>query len=151
MIADVLQGIVDAIHGLYEDIEIHTGQLKQGFNTPCFFIKLITSNTTHELGNRYHDDMTFQISYFPGGGPDYKDMYRKLQPLMMALQRIRPRDAADQKKRYNEIYGRDWENTVDDDVLHIIGTYTIFYYLPLEKVPAMETLTQTQRTTKEDL
>lgn len=150
MTADVLQGIVDAIHNTFGDVEIYTGQLKQGFKEPCFFIELIEGTTTHDLGNRYHDDLTFQISYFPQPGPSYKDMYRTMQPLTLALGTITPRDAGDPSKSYNGIHGHDFDSLIDDDVLHVNVSYTIFYYLPLEKVPAMETLTQTQRTTKED-
>lgn len=54
MTADVLQGIVDAIHATFGDVGIYTGQLKQGFKEPCFFIELIEGTTTHDLGNRYH-------------------------------------------------------------------------------------------------
>lgn len=146
MISDLLQGIVDSVFNLYGGkVPIYITQLKQDFTAPCFFIEFVDSTPVQDLNNRYHSDITFQVSYYPeedeSGSPDYLDVSKQIMPLEMALHEITLRDGS-------LIRSKETQSTINDNVLHVSVTYEIHYYVPPVKAPLMQTLKQNQ-TTKE--
>lgn len=141
---DITQGIVDAIWHLYDgQVPIYTEQQKQGFQSPCFFVELINSSIEREMGNRFLETATFQVSYFPelteGDSPDYIDMQKQIRPLTLALEVI---PVAGTKG----IRGDDIETVINDDVLHITVSYSRFVYLAGDREAYMGTLELHQRT-----
>lgn len=156
MTNDVIDAIAKAIKTQWEEnCDIYINQLRQGFNTPCFFIELIEAHTEAGLsfdsrgrGGRYHDELTFQISYFPGNAPgdggDVRKMYNIIPKMGLLLELLTLADGT-------KIRGRDISNTIDDDVLHATVIYDVFYYRVCDNAPYMETLKQTQTTTKTEV
>ncbi len=154
MTNDVIDAIAKAIKDQWEEeCDIYINQLRQGFETPCFFIELIEAHTEAGLsfesrgrGTRYHDELTFQVSYFPGNAPgdggNYRAMYDIIPKMGILLELLTLANGT-------KIRGRDISNAISDDVMHTTVTYDIFYYRICENAPKMQTLTQTQTTTKE--
>lgn len=155
MTNDVIDAIAKAIKTQWEEAcNVYINQLRQGFKTPCFFIELIEAHTEPGLsfesrgrGGRYRDELTFQISYFagdaPGDGGNVRAMYEVIPKMGLLLEVLTLANGT-------KIRGRDISNAVSDDVLHTTVTYDIFYYRVCENAPYMETLTQTQTTTKQN-
>lgn len=143
MISDLLQGIVDSVFNLYGGkVPIYITQLKQDFTSPCFFIEFVDSVPVQDLNNRYHSDVTFQVSYYPedneSGSPDYLDVSKQIMPLEMALHEIALRNGS-------LVRSKETQSTINDNVLHVSVTYEIYYYVPPVKAPLMETLKQNQK------
>ena len=141
---DIAQGIVDALHTVSNGtIPIYTTMQRQKFKEPCFFVEMIDSQMEHELGNRYLESATFQISYFTGmtagDSPDYADMQGSIRPISLALEVISTREG-------DSLREHDITAAIDDDILHINVTYNRFIYLEGDKESYMETLALTQHT-----
>ena len=156
MTNEIVNAIAKGIKSAWGDgcPPIYVTQLRQGFSAPCFFIELIETHTEAGLagelrgkGARYHDEVSFQIHYFPetneGDGGNVRAMYDVIPYLGMAVEVITLADGS-------KVRGRDISHVIDDDVLHTSVIYDVFYYRVCETAPYMETLTQTQTTAKED-
>lgn len=63
-INDIRIAIQQALDNAYPNIEIYSENIKQGFEVPCFFVKLISSNQDKQLNNRYKQSLLFDIHYF---------------------------------------------------------------------------------------
>lgn len=69
MVNRIITGISQKIDSEFnlssEDYAIHTENLEQGLNEPCFFIFSLKPSSTQIVGNRYKRDYPFDIHYFP--------------------------------------------------------------------------------------
>lgn len=63
-INDIRIAIQQALDNAYPNIEIYSENIKQGFEVPCFFVKLISSNQDKQLNNRYKQSLLFDVHYF---------------------------------------------------------------------------------------
>lgn len=61
----IITAIAKKIHSIFGDsYNIETDEVKQGYNTPCFFIKLYNNERKHYRGNRYKINLNFRILGF---------------------------------------------------------------------------------------
>ena len=63
-INDIRIAIQQALDNDYPNIEIYSESIEQGFEVPCFFVKLISSNQDKQLNNRYKQSLLFDVHYF---------------------------------------------------------------------------------------
>ncbi|MEW8955606.1 DUF6838 family protein [Clostridium sp.] len=63
-INDLRIGINQALDKALSNINIYGEEIKQGFEEPCFFIKVLSSAHDKELNTRYKKNVSFNIHYF---------------------------------------------------------------------------------------
>ncbi|MDU1348272.1 DUF6838 family protein [uncultured Clostridium sp.] len=63
-INDLRIGINHALDKEFPNINIYGEEIKQGFEEPCFFIKILSSAQDKELSRRYNKNVYFDIHYF---------------------------------------------------------------------------------------
>lgn len=64
-IKSILDAITIELNKLFGDsYNIETGEVKQGFETPCFFVKCINGNDKYYRGKRYQRNLNFNIIGF---------------------------------------------------------------------------------------
>ena len=61
---DIMHAVYDKIKSIYPDYEVYLDDTKRNFETPCFFLKLITIRT-QEKERICYNDCTQYISYIP--------------------------------------------------------------------------------------
>lgn len=138
MLNDILIAINNKIFDAFDsDYEIHNNELKQDFKEPCFFVLNITGSNDHVINNRYRRINTFDIHYFPKSKTAAtQEMNNVAEILIEQLEYI--------SVAGNLTRGSNMHYEPEDNVLHFFVDYDVFMIKPLEKVPLMETLTQTQ-------
>lgn len=57
-------GISQTLEKSFQNIIIRTEKIKQGFQGPCFFIKVLTANQDKELNTKYKKHILYDIHYF---------------------------------------------------------------------------------------
>ena len=64
-IKSILDAITIELNKLFGDsYNIEAGEVKQGFETPCFFVKCINGNDKYYRGKRYQRNLNFNIIGF---------------------------------------------------------------------------------------
>lgn len=64
-ISIIINAISQKINEIFgDDYNIEDGEVKQGFEAPCFFIHLFNGNQKHYRQNRYKSELSFQIVAF---------------------------------------------------------------------------------------
>lgn len=63
-INDLKIGINQVLDKEFPGIAIHGEEIEQGFEKPCFFIKVLNSSLDKELNRRYKRNISFNIHYF---------------------------------------------------------------------------------------
>lgn len=59
---DIIDAVSIKLNELFEDeYEIYTNSVKQGLETPCFFIKTLPSSKKKLIGNRYENELNIVI------------------------------------------------------------------------------------------
>lgn len=130
----IRDGVILALSNLFPDMDIYGEEIKQGFEAPCFFVKLLTTAQDRELNKRYKRFYAFDIHFFPRG-PDYnreahgmaEKLYDKLRSLNIdgALYR-----------------GTSMTHEVVDRTLHFFVDLN-FHVLTIKPIdPKMKTLTE---------
>lgn len=72
----------------FPNINIYDKDLKQGFDKPCFFIKVLSSSQIKEINRRYKKSISFDINYFRDEGNvnlDYAYIVDKLYEIFHYL------------------------------------------------------------------
>lgn len=64
-INDIRTAVFHQLAERFPDIKRYGEEIRQGFEEPCFFVKLLTAGQTQELGARYMRTHSFDIHYFP--------------------------------------------------------------------------------------
>lgn len=117
----------------YPGIEIYSEKIEQGFNEPCFFIKVINSSQDKQLNNRYKRTLFFDIHYFSDKEDDLnKDCLDIANNLYITLE-------------YAEIEGHKYRalkmnHKVVDGVLHFMlqFNYNILKVIEQNKMKELE-------------
>lgn len=61
---DIREELISVIKQAFPQAEV-TGENKaQGFQTPCFFVQLISTERDREVGRRYREHQSYVIQYF---------------------------------------------------------------------------------------
>lgn len=141
MTTDIIKGVAARIYDIMgSGARIYTGEVPEGYSPPCYFIEVLNATTEHMVGRRYMETTNLQVSYFAperaDGTTDHMDLEEKGERLRTALEYIQ---AAGNLTR-----GTDISSAEGDGAVHVSVTYAVHTLVPADKIPYMETLTQTQ-------
>ncbi|WP_055667253.1 phage tail terminator family protein [Desnuesiella massiliensis] len=118
----------------FPNTSVYDEGTEQGFNKPCFFVKVLNSSQSKELSSKYTRSLTFDISYFSNKesiNSDFNDTGDKLYEVLEYL----PID--------NSLYRTTAMNyKVVEDVLHFTLQYSYHFIKKAETSELMNKLTQ---------
>ncbi|APC79747.1 hypothetical protein NPD2_226 [Clostridium botulinum] len=118
----------------FPNINIYGEEIKQGFEEPCFFIKVLSSGQDKEINVRYKKNISFNIHYFSDKGDlndDCNDMADKLYEVLEYV------------KVNNSLYrSNEMTHEVIDGVLHFMLQFNYHVLKEIEKAPKMNKLKQ---------
>lgn len=78
-------GINNILDEEFSNINIYNESIQQGFEEPCFFVKVLSSGQNKELNVRYNKNILFDIHYFSDKedvNSDCNDMADKLYEVL---------------------------------------------------------------------
>lgn len=113
----------------YPEYRIYGEEIAQGFQAPCFFIKLFPVDQTKIIGRRYSRQHLFDIHYFPASDYMNDEMHDMAEKLYEILEYISD----------PPIRGTKMKHEVHHDVLHFFAEYNFDVYKPKEEIK-MQTL-----------
>ena len=116
----------------FPNADIHTENIKQGFQEPCFFIKVLTSNLDREVGRRYKKHMYLDIHYFSDSEEVNRDCENIASRLNELLDYINVRGSL--------LRSRNKHHEIVDGVLHFFLEFNYFMMKEKDIVPIMKTL-----------
>jgi len=134
-INDVRNAVHAALDAAFPNIPVLGEEIKQGLTPPCFFVRLLDSGHTQELGRRFIRYHPFDVHYF---APERSnaDMYDMAEQLTAALQQItvagRP------------VRGTGMRFEIIDEVLHFFVNYDFHVWASKPDDPAMAALDVTE-------
>ena len=131
-INDLRIGINHALDKEFPNINIYGEEIKQGFEEPCFFIKILSSAQGKELNTRYSKNISFDVHYFSdkeSSNNDCNDMTDSLYEILEYAQ------------VGNSLYrATAMTHEVIDGVLHFFLQFNYKVIREVEKTPKMQTL-----------
>ncbi len=132
MVNDIISSIILKLDTLFgEDSVIHRESIEQGFKSPCFFVKMLTTSHKLVLNNRYFFRHSFDIHYFPGDGKKNAEMYLAGDKLYNLEYISNGNDL---------IRGTGMRYEIIDDVLHFFVQYNYYAYLSKEEAEKMQSI-----------
>jgi len=141
MLNGIIDGICESLHTAFGDgYTIYTESVKQGFNTPCFFVQLISPANAQLLGIRWIRQSSFCVQYFPESDNEPKtESNMVLGLLFCALEYIKVGD--------DMVRGTRMRGEFIDGVLSFFVNYNMIVRKTEEQAP-METLQIKENKTK---
>lgn len=74
MVNRFLNAITEALHAEFGDgYDIHTEDVPQGLDPPCFIVTMITPNRTKQTHVTYRQSVLFTVQYFPEDEENYRN------------------------------------------------------------------------------
>ncbi len=101
-------------------------EIAQGFQAPCFFIKLFPVQQTQIMGRRYSRQHTFNVHYFPSTDYTNEEMHNIAEQLYEILEYI--------SSSTIPIRGTKMKHEIHDSVLHFWVEYSFDVYKPIEEI-----------------
>ncbi|MEW9093945.1 MAG: DUF6838 family protein [Clostridiaceae bacterium] len=130
-INDLRIGINQALDKEFPHIAIYSEKIEQGFEEPCFFVKILSSAQGKELTSRYKKNVYFDIHYFSDKEDINSDCLNMADKLYEVLECI----------PINSLYrASNMTHEVIDGVLHFFLQFNYKVIRQVEEVPKMETL-----------
>ncbi|WP_459611998.1 phage tail terminator family protein [Clostridium botulinum] len=133
-INDLRIGINQVLDKEFPNTAIYNEEIEQGFEEPCFFIKVLSSGQDKELNIRYKKNISFDIHYFSDKEDinlDCNDMVDKLYEVLEYV------------KVNNSLYrSSEMTHEVIDGVLHFMLQFNYHVLKEIEKAPKMNKLKQ---------
>lgn len=89
MINDICIGIHQALSSHFPGVNIYKEEMEQGFEKPCFFVKIVKDDISKELHQRYRRNVFFDIRYFSDkvkANEDCHDMANQLYEVLDYIQ-----------------------------------------------------------------
>lgn len=132
-INDVRRAVMVALNRQFPTIKIYGEEIVQGFEAPAFFVKLLSTAQTQELGPRYARMYSFDVHYFPldGQNEDAFDIAEKLYEVLEVIE-------------YNGVQyrGTNMNHEVVDRVLHFFVAYNVHVRRVAPEAPMMQNMEQ---------
>lgn len=89
MTGKIVDGICEGLNRAFGDgYKIYTEQVKQGLQTPCFFVQLISPANTRIMGSRFFRENLFCIQYLPSSKEPKAECTKVQELLFLALEHI---------------------------------------------------------------
>lgn len=133
-IDDLRIGINQILDKEFSNMTIYGEEIKQGFEEPCFFVKVLSSAQGKELNARYKKYAYFDIHYYSDKediNADCLDMADKLY------------EAVEYVTVGNNLYrASNMNHEVIDGVLHFTLQFNYHVLKQIEEAPKMNKLTQ---------
>lgn len=135
MINKLIDAISIKLHQTFGDTnKYYSESIEQGFDEPCFFIKLITSTQNRENKTRYFKGQKFDIHYFPRESDKNNEMFEVIEKLNDALEYVTDIDG-------NIYTGSKINHEIIDGVLHFFVNFDFRVYKIPDAVDKMQDLT----------
>ena len=126
----VRDSVITALDQSFPDIKKYGEEIKQGFEEPCFFVKLFPVSQDQIIGRRYLRNHAFDIHYFAKTNEALHDMADQLYDKMELI------GLDDGLAR-----GTKMRHEIVDCVLHFFVNYNFHVYKESDVVDPMEILT----------
>ena len=124
--------INQALNSEFPNTTICDEDIKQGFEKPCFFIKVLSSTQKKEINRRYRKAIYFDINYFPDEeniNNNFSNMADKLYEVFEYV------------KVNNNLYrASEMEHKVIDGVLHFFFKFNYYVFKEVDREPKMKKL-----------
>jgi hypothetical protein len=133
-INDVKIGINQVLDTEFQDINIYAEEIKQGFEEPCFFVKILNSSQNKELNRRYKKNISFDIHYFSDKEDINSDCNDIADKLYEVLEYIRINSKLYRAVKHN--------HEVIDGVLHFFLEFNYHVFKEIEAPVKMNKLKQ---------
>lgn len=130
----IRSGVIIALSELFPTMEIYGEANREGFEAPCFFVKLLTSAQDQELDRRYRRSYSFDIHFFPAS-PDYNEEAHEMAENL--YDRLRQVNIDGVTYR-----GKGMTHEIVDGVLHFFVDFNFFVYVEKQPEIKMQTLKQ---------
>lgn len=130
----IRRGAILALSELFPEMDIYGEPIREGFESPCFFVKLLTTAQEQELDRRYRRSYTIDIHYFPGS-PDYNEEAHDMAEQLYDKLRLVNIDGATYR-------GTSMTHEVVDGVLHFFVDLNFLVYAQKQPEIKMQTLEQ---------
>ncbi|MBU3193468.1 phage tail terminator family protein [Clostridium algidicarnis] len=127
-------GINQALDKEFPNINIYGEEIKQGFEEPCFFIKVLSSAQDKQLNRRYKKNIYFDIHYFSNKEDTNSDCLDMADRLYEVLEYV---------SMGNSLYrSTGMTHEVVDGALHFMMQFNYHVLKEIEKASKMEKLKQ---------
>ncbi|AFL99520.1 hypothetical protein Desde_1088 [Desulfitobacterium dehalogenans ATCC 51507] len=134
----VRDSVIAALHLYFPGIDIYGEEIRQGFEEPCFFVKLFPVSQEQLLGRRYKRNHSFDIHYFPteaGEGEEQRqneDMHDMAEALYDKMEMVPVTGGL--------IRGVKMRHEIVDGVLHFFVDYNFHVLREAVPDPPMQTM-----------
>lgn len=133
MVNDLITGLSRTLYDNFDGVTIYVDNVEQGFETPSFFVYLVSSFESPLLGNRAKRVCLFDIHYFPKTEKN-EELQGVASKLYVILRQIKLLNG-------DSINGFKLEHEIDDGVLHFFVKYNPIIYYPSVESEAMSNIT----------
>ncbi|ACL19467.1 phage tail terminator family protein [Desulfitobacterium hafniense] len=141
----VRDSVMTILHQHFPGISVYSEEIRQGFDKPCFFVKLFPVSQNQLLGRRYQRNHSFDIGYFPvvvdegegEGNRQNQDMHDVAEQLYEAMELIPVVDESDGLMR-----GTKMGHEIVEGVLHFYVDYNFQVIKEATLEPLMQTMEQ---------
>ncbi|WP_242846649.1 phage tail terminator family protein [Clostridium sp. K25] len=131
-INDLKIGINNILDEEFPNINIYNESIQQGFEEPCFFIKILSSAQDKELNIIYKKNIAFDIHYFSDKEDINSDCNNMADKLYEVLEYV--------KVNENLYRSSNMTHEVIDGVLHFMLQFNYHVLKEIEKAPKMNKL-----------
>lgn len=130
----IRDGVILALSLLFPDMDIYGEKIPEGFEAPCFFVKLLTAGQDKEIDRRYKRSYAFDIHFFPKGHDYNREGHEMAERLYDALRMVSIDGA---------LYrGTGMNHEIVDDTLHFLVDFNIRVAEQKQENPKMKILKQ---------
>lgn len=133
MLNTIVEAIAIKLDADFAGITIYTEEIKQGFNEPCFFIKMLPTSTEQVVGPRHFLKHQFDVHYFPSESGGNSEIFETIEKLKDSLEIITAGS--------DLIRGTDIHFESIDGVLHSMVNYDFHVMKVVTPEESMETIT----------
>lgn len=131
-INDIKIGINNTLDKEFHNINIYNESIQQGFEEPCFFVKILNSSQDKELNIRYKKNVYFDVHYFSDKEDINSDCNNMVDKLYEILEYI---------KVDNDLYrASNMTHEVIDGVMHFMLQFNYHVIRETERIPVMRNL-----------
>lgn len=120
MINSVKDGIISALIAEFPKVPVFDEPVEQGIVEPSFSVRCVQPNRELFRGNRYHQEMLYEVVYFPPADSRYQSSNETVQRLFDCLEIIELAD-------HMQLRGKDMKsNTLEDFTVVFTVKYDTF-------------------------
>lgn len=135
MVKDLIDAVSNALYANFEQVDIMSEGIEQGFEAPTFYIHLVDASEKRLLGDRAIRNVSLDVHYFPMSENEPKAEINVIaSKLYGVLRRIDLLDGT-------SINGLNLHHEIEDDVLHFFVEYKPIVYYVGEKPDMQEEVT----------